>query len=296
MTTVSVYGQLNMQSLESIQGSLQGPTLPDIWRNAGRVESSLAVEEGAKTGLYTGSFRYFKNGELLGEKITDYAHFNEGLQYVVSGLKLSGTSVASAVQAGTILALQPSSLSGHDIVSGGDLDDVLLGYSGNDVIQGGGGNDLLDGGVGVDLLVGGAGNDELMGGHGADRLYGEEGDDRLTGGDGRDILLGGAGADSFALSSRVSPANADVIRDFQGGVDRLLLDLDVFTRLVGDTDLTDNLIIGAQALDSNDYLVFNASSRVLSYDADGSGTGAAIAVATLLGVSTLQAGVDVLTF
>ncbi len=40
-----------------------------------------------------------------------------------------------------------------------------------------------------------------------------------------------------------------------------------------------------KAVDSNDYIVYNTSTGVLSYDTDGSGAGVAIQVA-LLGTST----------
>jgi len=48
-----------------------------------------------------------------------------------------------------------------------------------------------------------------------------------------------------------------------------------------------NLVIGTNALDADDYLVFDSASQVLSYDADANGIGAAIPIAQLTGVSTL---------
>ena len=41
--------------------------------------------------------------------------------------------------------------------------------------------------------------------------------------------------------------------------------------------------------DANDYLLFNTTSKLLSYDADGNGAGAAVSIAILTGVSTLNA-------
>ena len=43
------------------------------------------------------------------------------------------------------------------------------------------------------------------------------------------------------------------------------------------------------ATDANDYLVFNTTTKMLSYDADGNGAGAAVNIATLTGVATLNA-------
>jgi len=52
--------------------------------------------------------------------------------------------------------------SGHDILTGNNLDNVLEGGAGNDTLNGGGGNDTLIGGTGNDLLQGGTGNDTYM--------------------------------------------------------------------------------------------------------------------------------------
>ena len=48
---------------------------------------------------------------------------------------------------------------GNDSLWGGNLDDVIGGYTGNDTIFGGGGNDLIEGSYDNDLLYGGTGRD-----------------------------------------------------------------------------------------------------------------------------------------
>lgn len=92
---------------------------------------------------------------------------------------------------------------GGDVLTGGDLNDVLRGGGGDDTIQGGGafdslwgdaGNDIIDGGAASDELLGGTGNDRLDGGSGDDVLRGEAGDDELHGGDGNDSLSGSESA------------------------------------------------------------------------------------------------------
>jgi len=139
---------------------------------------------------------------------------------------------------------------GYDSIYGDDGDDKLYGEADNDLIDGGAGADLLDGGAGFDQLYGGDGADTLLGGAGNDLLNGGEGDDRLIGGDGGDTLQGGAGADvliggagddvlrgeggvdtlsggegndtfSFMERSISYPQAADVIRDFEVGVDKI---------------------------------------------------------------------------
>ncbi len=125
---------------------------------------------------------------------------------------------------------------GLDVLDGGEGDDVLKGGVGNDVLRGGDGNDVVQGGSGADLGLGGAGNDvmfgdfgddtlngyggadTLRGGSGADVLSGGDGMDRLVGGQGADTLSGGEDADVFVFESS---SGADVIQDFEVGVDRI---------------------------------------------------------------------------
>ncbi|EEW24415.1 calcium-binding protein [Rhodobacter ferrooxidans] len=71
---------------------------------------------------------------------------------------------------------------------------------------------------GADLLLGSAANDMITGGTGNDSLKGDLGDDILLDGAGSDSLWGGAGADVFVLAA---DGVADVIRDFQVGIDRI---------------------------------------------------------------------------
>lgn len=90
-----------------------------------------------------------------------------------------------------------------------------------DMIQGDAMDNSLDGAGGDDTLVGRGGNDDLRGGGG---------NDILAGGPGFDTLTGGPGADTFVLADLDA---ADVITDFQVGVDRLdlqaLLDMNFTT-------------------------------------------------------------------
>ena len=99
----------------------------------------------------------------------------------------------------------------EDSIVGGNGADILYGEGGADNLRGGNGDDLLLGGQGRDMLFGENGNDRLDGGIGNDRLEGGKGDDRLTGGDGSDLFVFG------------KSGGADVITDFQLGVDHLQL-------------------------------------------------------------------------
>jgi Ca2+-binding RTX toxin-like protein len=137
-------------------------------------------------------------------------------------------------------------------------------------------------------LSGGVENLTLMGsdaidGNGnalANTLIGNSAVNVLDGGAGNDTLTGGAGQDQFVFSATLnSTTNVDTVLDFQTGVDKLVLSEAVFAKLadlaIGASPLAANLVIGTAALDANDYLVYNSSTGVLSYDADGSGTASA---------------------
>jgi Ca2+-binding RTX toxin-like protein len=157
----------------------------------------------------------------------------------------------------------------------------LSGGGGNDTITGDGGDDSLDGGTGDDRLDGGDGNDTLVGGDGNDLLQGAPGNDMLLGGAGNDTLIGGAGADTLVggdgsdwLRVDVLPASladADVVTGFVPGVDKLVLDSQVFNRLLPGNIASSNFVIksNGKASSSKSYLIY--TGKQLLYDADGTG-------------------------
>ena len=100
--------------------------------------------------------------------------------------------------------LNSGAITGSISVGGGD-DVVTLSGAGKV-------NGVIFGGDGADSLTGAAAADSLNGGAGLDRLFGGAGDDRLTGGADKDIFVYGAGANG-----------ADVVADFQLGLDKLQL-------------------------------------------------------------------------
>lgn len=119
--------------------------------------------------------------------------------------------------------------SGHDVIRGNDINNVLWGGAGNDTMDGGQGDDTLylgDGDDYVDISSGGndvfwcgtgndfafgytgnetyygeAGNDTLKGFSGADTLDGGLGDDYLDGGSGIDRMNGGDGNDTYVVDN-----------------------------------------------------------------------------------------------
>lgn len=138
---------------------------------------------------------------------------------------------------------------------------------------------------------------QISGNDKANELNGGDGDDTLNGGLGNDKLTGGTGSDIFVFDSALK-ANKDVITDFVVGEDKIYLDNAIFSKLTAGVLDTGNFVYAAnkasaKAGDADDYIIYDASSGQLLYDADGSGLGVAQAIATLTGLPTLQ-GSDLL--
>ena len=145
-------------------------------------------------------------------------------------------------------------------------------------ITGNAGANLLTGTAFDDILAGCAGNDTLTGGDGNDTLIGGKGNDRLTGGDGSDCFV-------FNTDPNAS-SNKDTITDFQSGTDTLQFSKAIFTGLGAiEGELSaDQFWSGAgvvKAHDSSDRIIYNTSTGALYYDADGTGSIAAVQVAII---------------
>ena len=189
---------------------------------------------------------------------------------------------------------------GNDTVSGGAGNDTLLGGAGKDSINGGTGNDSIDGGLGKDSIAGGkgndwidggadkdtidggAGNDTIFGGAGNDSLKGGKGNDELHGGTGKDTLDGGAGADKFVFDTALSSSNADLIKGFKHGTDKIVLDADIFAAIGGSLSAAEfRKNSSGNAQDSSDRIIYETDTGKLYYDANGSGAGQKVLIAVL---------------
>lgn len=213
-------------------------------------------------------------------------------------------------------------LAGDDILYGGMGNDHLIGGDGNDQLWGQPGADLMEGGTGDDMYVvddpgdvvieeANAGTDTVYavidytlganverltltgttnlsatGNELANVLKGNSADNVIAGGLGADILYGNGGADTFLFDTLESSAQADTIKDMVSGTDKIAFDDAVFTALggyAGGTLPSGTLHYGATAAAANDHLLYDTSTGILYYDADGVGGTAAIKIATLTG-------------
>ncbi|MGV1046086.1 peroxidase family protein [Limnohabitans sp.] len=155
--------------------------------------------------------------------------------------------------------------------TGTNAANTMTGDTGNDTLSGGRGNDTIDGGAGNDVLNGGRDTDVI------------------TGGLGNDVLTGGTGADAFIFNSVLNgTTNVDNITDFTAVDDTIRLENAIFTALTATGVLNTNFLrLGTAAVDNNDFIIYDANSGNLWYDADANGVGAQVLFATLANQETL---------
>jgi serralysin len=104
----------------------------------------------------------------------------------------------------------------------------------------------------------------------------------VSGGGGRDVLSGGTGRDIFLFDVAASAANADTVTDFATADDVIALDDACYAAVGGPGALAATAFwTGSAAHDANDRIIYNAASGALYYDADGTGAGAQVQIATL---------------
>jgi len=145
--------------------------------------------------------------------------------------------------------------------------------------------------------INGTGNglaNTITGNGAANTLSGGAGHDTLDGGLGNDTLTGGTGADYFDFTSVLHGIrNVDAIMDFDRANDFIRLDNAVMAGLGTTTGaLTATAFVSGAgrktAADAFDRVIYNTNTGDLYYDADGTGSSAAIKIA-VLGTSTRPA-------
>lgn len=201
-----------------------------------------------------------------------------------------------------------------DEIDGGDGDDTYIiaatsiGVTFCTLIEAeGGGNDTIISSEGSTTLQDNIENLRLagaavyaIGNSLANRLIGNDGANRFNGYEGADTLTGGDGADEFVFSQQ---GEADRVTDFVAGTDGIILSTSGFAGLLEDplnggehvrlrAGIFKDLALGT--VDADDRVIYDSRKGALFYDADGSGDGAAVLIATFANRPVLtNASIDV---
>lgn len=188
------------------------------------------------------------------------------------------------------------------------------------LIVGNRGDNVLNGAAGADRLVGGIGNDTYIVDNAADLIMESVGGgidtvqssinhvlaanveqliltgsaaingagnslaNTITGNLAANILTGGAGTDAFIFNTALRSTNVDRITDFVASDDVIYLENALFTALSRTGELLDTAFHASTtgaAQSTADRILYDTSTGKLYYDADGTGSAAAIQFAVL---------------
>jgi Ca2+-binding RTX toxin-like protein len=138
-------------------------------------------------------------------------------------------------------------------------------------------------------MLGTSSSNSLTGTSGNDLIDGRGGDDQIWAKNGCDMLSGGAGKDTFTFDTTPNSKNVDVIVDFNVTDDTIRLNDSAFTKLKWGSLSASSFVVGTKALDSDDRIIYDNKTGALSYDADGSGSGAAVKFAAIENLAKLTA-------
>ncbi len=226
---------------------------------------------------------------MLGGNGDDIGYGNGGDDLIIGGSgadRLYGTGgtdyiFGDEIPEGIVL---PSSFS-RDLLW--TLDESSLTTSSNTTLDEGVSNIAASGNAAI-ALTGNSLNNVISGNRAKNTIKAGQGDDVIGGGYGNDILYGETGQDKFVFDAKLGTfktdrtVNFDTVGDFSAKNDSFYLDDAVFKKLgKGSADKPVQLkkgffTIGTEAKDKNDYVIYNKSTGVLSYDADGSESGKAV--------------------
>jgi Ca2+-binding RTX toxin-like protein len=128
--------------------------------------------------------------------------------------------------------------------------------------------------------------DHIYGETDADRLYGLNGNDQIHPRQGNDVIVTGKGSDMIFFDSPLGKYNVDRITDFtnvKDNNDTIVLDHLFFQKLNNPGHPLNPHIfyIGTGAVESIDYILYNRTTGVLSYDSNGDAPGGSFPFAIL---------------
>ncbi|GMM94122.1 hypothetical protein [Qipengyuania sp. MTN3-11] len=257
-------------------------------------------------------YRVYGMGEVVVEAVGsgNDTIYTSGNFYLTAGTSIETISAANQGESselyllGNELSQQLIGDYGNNTLNGGGGSDTLTGllgddtyriYSQNDAVveQADQGDDIvytsgnyrLAAGVSVETLSTHSHIStlamNLTGNELNNTVIGNYGVNILDGGGGQDTLIGLEGADVFRFTTAPTQGGLVRIADYGTGDDVILLDSQVFTALADGVLPSTAFAYGTQAGDSDDRIVYDPASGILSYDADGSGSEAAVQFAQL---------------
>jgi Ca2+-binding RTX toxin-like protein len=258
----------------------------------------------------------------LGDKITEA--LNQGIDTVRTTI---AHTLADNVENLVLLGNAAINGTGNNLnnnITGNGVANNLNGGAGNDFLNGAAGADTLVGGAGNDTFVVDNSGDKvvealnqgidtvrttityplainvenlvLLGnaaingiGNGLNNvLTGNDTANILNGGAGADTLTGGEGNDGFQFDT--ANHGVDLITDFVSGSDTVRLNSTGFGGgLTVGTLAEGKFVLGSEALDADDRLIYNSTTGALFFDVDGIGGIAKIQIATLQNKPTISA-------
>jgi Ca2+-binding RTX toxin-like protein len=234
-----------------------------------------------------------------GGQDTVFAAVSFSLAANIETLVLTGSDVISGTGNSAANTLNGAINLSANTLTGLAGDDIYVVDAGDTVIEGtNGGTDTVVAsgsyslGANVEnLTLIGPDDVNATGNGGANAIRGNDGDNVLNGAKGNDALFGGAGDDRFVFSSGLnSRTNVDRIYDFNATDDTIALSRAVFTHLGKVGDLSRSAFhIGTHAADASDRIIYDLVHQALYYDADGTGSGAAVQFAKLIGHPVITA-------
>lgn len=146
-------------------------------------------------------------------------------------------------------------------------------------------------------VIGTNNSDVVVGDNKNNYIFGAAGDDVLSGGAGNDVLMGGAGSDTITLGSgrdiiRFSSISegGDVINDFMSRYD----DFEISSAMVGLSQgvvKRDSFVanVNGVATEARAQFIYDTDDGVVYFDADGTGAGQSVLLATLTGAPVISA-------
>ena len=203
----------------------------------------------------------------------------------VETLFLTGTLAINGVGNDLANLLQGNAAAGVDTLTGGLGDDAYIVENAGDVVteQFNEGIDRVSSSVSYILPVNvetltltGNATISATGNDLNNSITGNTAANFIDGGAGHDVLNGGSGIDYFQF--RVT-GHVDTITDFSVADDTIKLDkkvFSVFTNPLPCPIAPGQFITGTQALDANDFIVYDKTTGAVFYDADGNGAGEAV--------------------